>query len=211
MEKKIWLILAIIFSLLTLLFILLVILLPISKKKDAESECLKKSLPSMDNTNVWAKFPGELESTTNHIFNIFEYQDDLKSAKVKSKLELKESIEYENFKKVENENKIYFDAKSIYSLTSKSEDIKNENINTLSLGLFETLETISNPPKYQRSINSIQYLFKKAFQSPDSFIRYIFAYELFNNFIKYEDQVLLNILNNVENILLNHFLDFING
>ena len=198
MEKKIWLILAIIFSLLTLLFILLVILLPISRKKDAESDCLKKSTPSMDNTNVWAKFPGELDSTTNHIFNIFEYQDDLKSAKVKSKLELKESTEYCNFKNVENENKIYFDAKSKYSLTSKNEDTKNETINTLSLGLFETLETISNPPKYQRSINSIQYLFKKAFQSPDSFIRHIFAYEFFNNFIKYEDQVRLNILNNVE-------------
>ena len=191
-----WRTFAIIFTILALILIVLVILLPILRLNDAETECANKSTPEISNTNLWAKFPGDLKSTTTHIFNILGYSDDNKSAKIKEKLTLNEYTEYENFEDIEDKNIIYFDSKSKYSLEAK--EGKNEKINTLSLGMFETLETLSNPPEYQESINSINYLLNKAFQNSDSFIRYMFTYYFHKNYIQDEEQVRMNILKNVE-------------
>ena len=39
--------------------------------------------------------------------------------------------------------------------------------------MFETFETLSNPPLYQKGVNSISYLLNKAFQKPEIFIKHI--------------------------------------
>ena len=90
MDKIMWRTFAIIFTILALILIVLVILLPILRLSDAEKECANKSTPEISNTNLWAKFPGDLKSTTTHIFNILGYSDDNKSAKIKEKLTLNE-------------------------------------------------------------------------------------------------------------------------
>ena len=82
MDKKIWRILAIIFTLIALVFILLVILLPILRKNKAEDDCNDKSIPKKDNTLLWATFPGKLKSNLTHTFEIFDYLED-KTAKKK--------------------------------------------------------------------------------------------------------------------------------
>ena len=64
--------------------------------------------------------------------------------------------------------------------------------------MFETFETISNPSKYQKGINSIQYLLNKAFPEPDLFIRQIFTYDLYTSLIVDDERVISTLLKNVD-------------
>lgn len=197
MDKKAWQILSIIFCIITIVLLILVIVLPIVRKNKAINDSKDKSIPTKDNIELWAKFPGKVKSSTIHTLNILEYADNLKNASIKESISLTETTEYENFDFIEKEKKVYFDAKSKYKLEEKIQK-NNGKINTIDLGLFETLEILSNPPLYQQGINSILYLFKKAFQNPESFIKHIFSYNFFKTYIKYEDKVKENILNNVD-------------
>ena len=194
MDKNIWKYLGILFIVLTILLLFLVILLPILKEDQLEEDCKEKYIPKKENTNLWASFPGELNTTTNHTFGIFDYSANLNSSKVGKTINLEEKTKYDNFEFAEN--KIYFDAKSEFLLQDKvKNNIKaNERINSINLGMFETFETLSNPPLYQKGINSIQYLLNKAFQKPEIFIKHIFTYYFFNFHVKYEERVLQTIL-----------------
>lgn len=204
MDKKIWLILGICFCLLTLMLIILVIVLPIVRKSNAMDDSSSKSIPRLDNTNLWAHFPGELSSTINHKFQVVEYSDNLNTATIKDSIDLTEEVKYDNFNYSESEDKMYFDAKSEFKV--EKQETKNEKINTLNMGLFETLETISNPQAYQLGINSIQYLLNKAFQSPDSFIRHLFSEYYFKNDLQDKTKVLETILKDVESTKANKIL-----
>lgn len=204
MDKKIWLILGICFCLLTLMLIILVIVLPIVRKSNAMDDSSSKSVPRLDNTNLWAHFPGELSSTINHKFQVVEYSDNLNKATIKDSIDLIEEVKYDNFNYSESEDKMYFDAKSEFKV--EKQETKNEKINTLNMGLFETLETISNPQAYQLGINSIQYLLNKAFQSPDSFIRHLFSEYYFKNDLQDKAKVLETILKDVESTKANKIL-----
>ena len=194
MDKKIWLILSIVFCVLTIIMLILVIALPITKKRDAEKETKEHSIPGKDNTALWAEFPGDLKTQTTHTFNILEYSDDMKSASVKDSIKLSEETKYTNF---EFSDQIQFDAVSTYKVAPNKLKAKNTEIKTLSLGLFEVLETLSNPQDYQKGINSIAYLIKKAFQSPDIFIRHLFSYKLFQT-LKTDDDKKTTILKRVD-------------
>ena len=204
MDKKIWLILGICFCLLTLVLIILVIVLPIVRKSNAMDDSSSKSIPRLDNTNLWAHFPGELSSTINHKFQVVEYSDNLNKTTIKDSIDLTEEVKYDNFNYSESEDKMYFDAKSEFKV--EKQETKNEKINTLNMGLFETLEIISNPQAYQLGINSIQYLLNKAFQSPDSFIRHLFSVYYFNNYLQDKTKVLETILKDVESTKANKIL-----
>lgn len=204
MDKKIWLILGICFCLLTLMLIILVIVLPIVRKSNAMDDSSSKSIPRLDNTNLWAHFPGELSSTINHKFQVVEYSDNLNTATIKDSIDLTEEVKYDNFNYSESEDKMYFDAKSEFKV--EKQETKNEKINTLNMGLFETLETISNPQDYQLGINSIHYLLNKAFQSPDSFIRHLFSEYYFKNDLQDKTKVLETILKDVESTKANKIL-----
>ena len=169
MDRKIWIILASIAVCLLIVFIVLVIVLPIQRNKDAEDDVKDHSTPKNDNTLLWANFPGELKTQTFHTFNILGYSDDRSTASIKDSIKLSEETKYSNF---EFSDLIKFDANSTFKIVSDKASKKNEKIKTLSLGLFETLQTLSNSEKYQQGISSIEYLIRKAFQSPQTFIKH---------------------------------------
>ena len=158
-----------------ILLLILVIILPIIVKSSVKSSYTEKATPKLDNTNLWANFPGEVKAKTNHTFNILDYSGN--SPKIKDSLILEENIVYDNFKS-NGEDKLSFDAKSKYVLSGEP---KKEKIKTYSVGMFETFETFSNPPKYQIGANSLGYLLNKAFTTSDLFLRQIFTYSIFNN------------------------------
>ena len=175
MDRKIWIILASIAVCLLIVFIVLVIVLPIQRNKDAEDDVKDHSTPKNDNTLLWANFPGELKTQTFHTFNILGYSDDRSTASIKDSIKLSEETKYSNF---EFSDLIKFDANSTFKIVSDKASKKNEKIKTLSLGLFETLQTLSNSEKYQQGISSIEYLIRKAFQSPQTFIKHLYSYNL---------------------------------
>ena len=183
MEKKYWLLCGILAGIVTVTLIILAIVLPSTKESSAESESKEHSTPGKDNTNLWATFPGELNTKTFHTFSLYEYADGLKEVTIKDKIKLEEKTKYDNF---EFSDTIKFDAVSNYSISKEEPKEKNDKFKTLSLGLFETLETLSNPKDYQQGINSLFYLNKKAFQSSDIFLRHLCSYKLYST-IKEED------------------------
>jgi hypothetical protein len=178
------------------MLIILVIVLPIARKSNAMDDSSKKSTPTIDNVDLWAHFPGELSSLITHKFQVVEYSDNLNKATIKDSIDLIEEVKYDNFNYSESEDKMYFDAKSEFKI--EKDETKNAKINTLNMGLFETLETISNPQTYQLGINSIQYLLNKAFQSPDSFIRHLFSEYYFKNYLQDKAKVRETILKDVD-------------
>ena len=163
------------------IMLILVIVLPNLLKRQMKKDYIEKCNPSMDNTNLWASFPGELNSKLLHTFSFFDYEtvnEKDKSYKInlKSNVTIEEQVKYTNFKK--EENTIYFFNNRTYKNVadkSKNEDIP---INSINLGLFETLETMSYPPLYKLGIDSIYYLKKKVLLDSDLFIRELFAYKL---------------------------------
>ena len=197
-EKHKYKVIAITLTSITIIFIILVIVLPIIIENKIESDSKEKTTPHSDNTNLWAKFPGDLKTTLTHEFKILEYSENQifnGSVKVKDSITLKEEVFYDNFNFTDKEDLITFDAKTKFFIDKKT---KNEKINTLSLGMFETLETLSNPPLYQKGINSIQYLLNKAFPKIDVFIRQLFTYDLYTNLITDDDRIKATLLKNVD-------------
>ncbi len=170
MDRKIWIILASIAVCLLIVFLILVIVLPIQRKKDAEDDAKDHSIPKQDNILLWANFPGELKTQTTHTFNILGYSDDRSTASIKDSIKLSEETHYSDFEFPESLDWIKFNANSTYKIVTDKTSRKNEKIKTLSLGLFETLQTLSNSEKYQQGISSIEYLIRKAFHSPQTFI-----------------------------------------
>ena len=205
LDKKQLKIISIALASVTALLIILVIVIPIIVKNNIVSSSQEKSTPNTDNTNVWAKFPGALKTTLSHKFNLLEYSENQKfngSVKIKDSITLKEEISYDNFN-FNEQNLLTFDAKTKFNVEQNSQ---NNEITTLSLGLFETLETLSNPSIYQKGINAIQYLLNKGFQDVDVFIRRIFTYDLFKNFLTDDDKVKETILKNVDSEKANNIL-----
>ena len=191
------------FCALTIVLIVLVIVLPIVLKRNIKSEYTDKTKPKIDNINLWAKFPGDIKTQITHTFNVLDHTTK-ESPKIKDSLILDEEIAYENFNLLEKENKLLFDAKYQYKLTNTP---KSESINTLNLGMFEALETIANPPKYQKGINSLEFLLNKARPEPEPFIRQILTYYLFNTYITDENKVRTEILNNIPQEKANNILN----
>ena len=190
------------FCALTIVLIVLVIVLPIVLQRNIKSDYTDKTKPKIDNINLWAKFPGDIKTQTTHTFNVLDHTTK-DSPKIKDSLILDEEIVYDNFNLLEKENKLLFDAKYQYKLTNTP---KNESINTLNLGMFEALETISNPPKYQKGISSLLFLLNKAMPEPEPFIRQIITYQLFNTYIVDESKVRTTILNNISQDKANKIL-----
>ena len=203
LEEKKMKIIAITFTAITLLLIILVIILPIIIKSIIKSSDIKKTTPFSDNMNLWAKFPGDLKTTLKHTFSVLDYTDD-NNPKIKDGFTLEESIIYDNFTFSDQEDTIIFDAKSKFSL---SKPANNNAINTLSLGMYEVLETLSNPPDYQIGISSLEYLLNKAFSSSDLFIRKLFTYDEYTNLIVDEERVRATLLKDVAPVKANKILN----
>lgn len=131
MDKNLWRILGIIFTILTVLFIVLTIVLPIVRKNNTELESSEKSTPKIDNIKLWAEFPGDLTTKTNHTLKVLDYSDNFNNYSIRDSISLIEEIKYENFNYSESEDKLYFDAKSKYKINST--ETKKEKIRSLNL------------------------------------------------------------------------------
>lgn len=194
MDKKYWLIFAIVSGVISVVMIILIFALPPAKKSSANSESKEYSTPKKENVDLWATFPGKLKTTTFHNFGILEYDDDMKSVSTKAQIKLEEQTKYDQFNFADDN--IRFEAASTFTLAKNNTEIKNEKFKGLSLGAFEILETLSNPKDYQKGINAIFYLIQKAFQSSDIFIRHLYSYNLRKTLT--DDKIKENILKNID-------------
>ena len=73
-DQKNMKVLAITFTAITILLILLVIVLPLLIKSKIKSNYIEQTTPHSDNTNLWAKFPGDVKTKMTHTFNILDYR-----------------------------------------------------------------------------------------------------------------------------------------
>ena len=186
------------------IMLILVIVLPIMLKTKQRNDFTKKSSPSLDNIDLWAKFPGDINSTLIHNYGIFNYklnpESDIKKPyqiEIKSNFSIKEEVSYKNFFNDEKENTIYFYTNRTYTLDQKK--YEETKINSINMGLFETLETITHPTLYKIGINSINYLLTRVLIEPDLFIRELFTCYLLNEIKKDQTIITDTILNNIPN------------
>ena len=172
MKSKNWIIS---FIILACIFLLITILLPIILKSNQKSKSKKKSKPNSDNINLWGKFPGDLETQLYHSFQFFDYLKINESKNVPlsdSNIIFKEFIDYNITSFDDKNDEIYFKSKKIYSIESSS---KISKVTSLSMGLFELLESLTTQPKYQKSINGIKFLIDKIIGNYDVFNKKLFT------------------------------------
>ena len=75
LSKKTLNTIGIICTILATIMLILVIVVPILLKRKLSNDFIEKCNPSLENTNIWATFPGELESKLLHTFKFFDYQE----------------------------------------------------------------------------------------------------------------------------------------
>ena len=90
------------------IFLILVIVIPIFLKRQMTYNYIQKCTPTMDNTHLWASFPGEINSNLSHHFSFFNYEKNGKEYKInlKNNISIEEEVKYTNFSN--DENNIYF-------------------------------------------------------------------------------------------------------
>ena len=183
------------------LCLILVLVLPNILKTKKTNDFTQKCLPTMENTNLWAKFPGDLQSSITHNYGFFNYKINEENKlnkpydiEIISNNSIKEEISYNDFIQNSTENTIYFNTNRSYTYLGNNDDEKTK-INSINMGLFETLETISYPTLYKIGINSINYLLNRVLIDSDLFIRELFTYKIFNEMD--ETTIKQKILNNI--------------
>ena len=187
------------------IFLILVIVIPIFLKRQMTNDYVQKCNPTINNTNIWASFPGELKSSLSHHFSFFNYEKNGENYKINvlNNISIEEKVNYSDFSK--DENNIYFYNNRSYEFLEEKKN-GEMSINSINLGMFETLETLSYPPIYKIGINSIYYLIKKILIEPDVFIRELFSYNLFKT-LKGEDiieKILKNLSKEKIDMILNN-------
>jgi hypothetical protein len=133
-----------------------------------------KTIPDKDNINLWGKFPGDLKTELNHNFNFFDYSNSKNSIPlINSSIILNETIDYNIINTDEKIDHINIYSKKNYTI---KEDSKINKIDSISMGIFELLETLSNTPEYQKGINSMKYLFEKIIGNEETFNKKLYAF-----------------------------------
>ena len=182
------------FIILSVLFLLIAIFVPMILKAKKKQTSRNKSTPHSDNIKLWAKFPGDLETQLNHTFQFFDYSkvnisnDGIPLSN--SKIILNELIDYNITNYDDKKDVIFFDSKKIYNMLNESE---YKNITSVSMGIFELLETLTNQPLYQRGINGIKYLIDKIIGNSESFTKKLFTVYSHDSLI-YDEERLKKIL-----------------
>ena len=186
------------------LFVLLVVIVPILGRKAYSTDYIIKSNPAMDNTNLWAKFPGDLKSTLKHNFIFFDYdqKSNKTSLRVYKNITLDENIAYSQFKQGEDGKSIYFFNNRTFS--TKDDLNISSSMDNINLGMFEAFETMAYPPIYKLGINSIYYLTQKYFLEEDLFIKLLFTYNIKKQLT---DDDYKNILSGIPDYLQSKILD----
>ena len=181
------------------LMLILVIVLPIMLKTKQKNDFTAKSLPNLNNIDLWAKFPGHLKSTLIHKYGFLDYKltsENKYQIEIKSNISIEEKVSYDNFSQNEEKNTIYFYTNRTYNYTEDKSNDDNK-INSINMGLFETLESMTYPPLHKVGINSIHLLLTRVLVEPDLFIRELFTYNLLNEIKKDETIIKNKILNNI--------------
>ena len=103
------------FIILSVLFLLIAIFVPMILKAKKKQTSRNKSTPHSDNIKLWAKFPGDLETQLNHTFQFFDYSkvnisnDGIPLSN--SKIILNELIDYNITNYDDKKDVIFFDSK----------------------------------------------------------------------------------------------------
>ena len=194
------------------IMLILVIALPILLKRQLKKDYIGKCNPSLDNTDIWASFPGKLDTKLLHTFSFFDYEtinekEQLYKINYKSNVTIEEQVNYTNFKK--EENTIYFFNNRTYKNVADKSQNEEIPIKSINLGLFEALETMSYPPLYKVGIDSIYYLKKKVLLESDLFIRELFTYNLKKELS--DEEIRNNILTEVTPKKVDHIFDCSNS
>ena len=152
LSKKTLNAIGIICTILATIMLILVIVVPILLKRKLSNDFIEKCNPSLENTNIWATFPGELESKLLHTFKFFDYQetDDKENPlkiNYKANIIIEEKVNYTNFSK--DDNNIYFNNNRNYKYVENQNQNEDISIKSINLGMFEALETMSYPPLYK--------------------------------------------------------------
>ena len=196
MKKQSWMSF---FITLSFAFILIALLVPLVIKDRTKKKILKKTLPSKDNIKLWGKFPGELSTTLTHNFKFFDYsnynnlKDEIKLSE--NIISLNEKIDYDIINYDEEKNEINFNSKKIYNIKEES---KVKNIKSISMGLFELLETLSNKNFYQKGIYGIKYLLDKTFGNSLLFNKKLYCVNSHQKLISDEKKFFDNVFNKIE-------------
>ena len=191
------------------LFVLLVVIVPILARKSFASDYIEKSNPTKENTNLWAKFPGDLKTTLTHNFAFFDYDYDGPPEQNKYKIKLNnnitldENVIYDKFEEDKGTNSIHFYNNRTYSAKQNITTTRFESVN---LGMFEALETMAYPPLHKLGINSIFYLTKKYFLESDLFIRELFTYSILKQHTieDIKNKILYDIPENIQEKILDN-------
>ena len=128
----------------------------------------------LDLNNSEGKVPGELKQQLKHTFTLFDYSTvkDKNVSLSNTSITFDEKVLFTELKYDDKSDEITGKATKEYTIANKTSD---EKIKLPSLGLFETLETLSNPELYQQGIIGAVYL-QKLFQSSDDFILRLFPF-----------------------------------
>ena len=194
LSKKTLNAIGIICTILATIMLILVIVVPILLKRKLSNDFIEKCNPSLENTNIWATFPGELESKLLHTFKFFDYQetDDKENPlkiNYKANIIIEEKVNYTNFSK--DDNNIYFNNNRNYKYVENQNQNEDISIKSINLGMFEALETMSYPPLYKLGIESIYYFKKKVLIEPDLFIRQLFTVNILKSLT---DEEIINLI-----------------
>lgn len=154
------------------------------------------SKPHSDNSDLWGKFPGRLQTLLTHSFRFFDYKSGDNLTLSSQKIEFEEKVDYTEIQFDAKADQINFIARK--SFEKKVPNEEEEKVTLPSMGLFETLETLSNPPLYQKGINGIEFLKRIFVTDAKSFIVKLFTIFAFDNLMTSEDRVKKTILQKVE-------------
>lgn len=187
------------------LFVLLVVVVPILGRKWYVSDYIIKSNPTMENTNLWAKIPGDLRSVHKHNFIFFDYDRNntinKTIIKMYKNITLDENITYSQFQQGEGKTIFFYNNRTFSTKDDLNVSSSMDNIN---LGMFEALETMAYPPLYKLGINSIYYLTQKYFLEDDLFIKELFTYNIIKQLTPddYKNQILKGIPDYIQSKIL---------
>ena len=191
MTNKTWIIF---FIILACIFLLITILVPIILKSNIKRKSKSKSKPNSDNINLWARFPGDLETQLFHSFKFYDYskinETNSEIPLSDSNIIFKEFINYSIINFDDKNDEIFFNSKKTYNIQSNS---KEKYVTTPSMGLFELLESLINQPKYIKGINGIKYLFERAIGNYEIFNKKLFTVYS-HDYLMYDEKRLKDII-----------------
>ena len=123
MTNKTWIIF---FIILACIFLLITILVPIILKSNIKSKSKSKSKPNSDNINLWARFPGDLETQLFHSFKFYDYskinETNSEIPLSDSNIIFKEFINYSIINFDDKNDEIFFNSKKTYNIQSNSKE-----------------------------------------------------------------------------------------